>query len=90
MAWHFHAVPNDYYRFTKSGLKYIFRNFEKTYIHPCRGYVASLFQLSLVPFKGSKFLTGVPISLLNRLASYLDSKFYDDRLTTNFVVVAEK
>jgi len=40
-----HAAPNDYYRFTKDGMKYLLRKFKKVKIDTSGGFFSTLFNL---------------------------------------------
>jgi SAM-dependent methyltransferase len=40
-----HAAPNDYYRFTKQGMKYLLRDFKKTEINTSGGFFSTMFNL---------------------------------------------
>ena len=91
MTWFFHAVPDDYYRFTESGLKYLFKNFSETEVYPAGGYISTLFALTLLPFKYlPKSISFIPVTILNILGKALDKLFFDSRLTTNLVIIAKK
>ncbi len=73
-----HASPNDFYRFTKDGLKYILRNFKEIEIKACGGYMSALgncFYIgtyALDSLWGLGFLTRVILWPLLRILSYLD------------------
>jgi SAM-dependent methyltransferase len=37
----YHASPDDYYRFTETGIRYLCRNFAEITIRPCEGYAGT-------------------------------------------------
>ena len=73
-----HASPSDFYRFTKDGLKYLLKEFKKTEIKPCGGYMSALgncFYIgtyALDSLLGFGFLIRVISWPFLRLLSYLD------------------
>jgi len=97
MTWIYHGVPDDYYRFTISGLKHLFKDFSKVEVYPAGGYINTLASLVLLPIKSPPlplFLTVIPVTIANIAGKAIDSvvsKFIPkERLTTNFVVIARK
>ena len=105
MCWELHEEPYDFFRFTKYGLDALFTRagFEITPIKANGGKWAAISQLNLnmvyssfrkrkwwiKPFK-FLFINLHFTSLLNRIAVWLDHRFYDELLTLNYVVVAKK
>ena len=71
-----HGVPYDYFRFTKYGLREIFRDFEVLEVIPSGGYISTLMRLWNV-FIFSFFKSNLifaPIFLLNNLVGLLADK----------------
>lgn len=104
-CWELHEEPYDFYRFTKYGIRALLEkeNFKVICIYANGGKWAAIYQLNLniiysVFRKKSLFpyiLKFIFIKLhftglLNRMAIWLDKKFYDELLTLNYVVVARK
>ena len=93
MANPLHGEPHDYFRFTKYGLKHLFRNFSKIEkIEENGGALLSSMQFIIwgLSEKLPGFLS-LPITvLLNILSKKFDKIFYDPRFTTNYVIVARK
>lgn len=104
MYWPLHEEPYDFFRFTKHGFKYILEKagFEIIEIIS-NGGVWALAGQSLIHaifntdsnnliFKifRSAFYRLKMVYIINSLFSYLDSKFYNEVSTMNYVVVAIK
>ena len=52
-----HEEPNDFYRYTRYGLKYIFKNFSKVEISNRDGFIDNIFVLSVrLKFSKNYFL----------------------------------
>jgi SAM-dependent methyltransferase len=92
MAAPLHGEPYDYYRFTKYGLKEIFKDFKKIEIRPNGGTILSIFQLIVwgVSDKFPKFLAKPLIILLNFIGKKLDKILQDSRFTLNYSIFAIK
>jgi SAM-dependent methyltransferase len=105
LTWEIHEAPYDYFRYTKYGLDHMIRNggFEMIYTKSNGGKWAAIFQMNLniiySTFKKRSlaiklfkfaFIHAGLTSLINHFAKWLDSKYYDDILTLNYVLVAKK
>ncbi len=92
MYWHLHEEPYDFFRFTKHGFKYIFekQGFQMVESLANGGKWATLGQMIIHTFP--YFLTKRKFfrKLNNKLFSYLDSKYYDEYNTMNYVIIAKK
>ncbi len=103
--WELHEEPYDFFRFTKYGLTNLFeRNgFKVVYVKSNGGKWASIFQLWLnVLFSTRKYVTLrsrvikfllVNLKLVivyNRFSVWLDKRFFDDVLTLNYIIIAQK
>ncbi|MFV8226702.1 class I SAM-dependent methyltransferase [Christiangramia aquimixticola] len=92
MYWHLHEQPYDYFRFTKYGFKYIFekQGFELLEILPNGGKWSTFGQMVIHTFP--KFLVKLKSfrRLNNLIFSFLDSKYYYDFNTMNYLIVAKK
>lgn len=57
--WRYHAPETgeykDYYRFSKEGIKYLFRDFKKVELCPIRGHIETILNLTSLFGKGSFF-----------------------------------
>ena len=104
-TWELHEEPYDFFRITKHGLKELFEEsgFQIEYIKANGGKWAAMFQMiintvySTFKYKTfrSKILKILFLELqltwlINKLAIYLDKKFFDDGWTINYIVVAKK
>ena len=80
------------FRFTKSGFEHLFRDFNEVECNENGGYINTVFQLMILPFKGflPRQIAVFPTVILNIFGKVLDRIFYDSRLTTNLLVVAVK
>lgn len=91
MAWIFHAVPDDYFRYTESGLKHLFRGFSEVETYVAGGYVLTLAQLMLLPTKCIPPIFMAPICLIvNVTAGIFDQLFYSEKLTPTILIIAKK
>jgi 2-polyprenyl-3-methyl-5-hydroxy-6-metoxy-1,4-benzoquinol methylase len=105
LTWELHEEPYDFFRYTKYGLKAMFEKYGFTIVElkPNGGKWAALIQLNLniiySTFKRKSFLTKVLkglfinlrfTALINRVALWLDRNYFDDVLTLNYVIVAQK
>jgi SAM-dependent methyltransferase len=105
-VWEHHEQPYDYFRFTKYGFEYLFKKygFIVKEIRPCGGKWAVLAQLSLnIYYSGFIGKKGVfqrlfkilychlgLTTLTNFIGHYMDRVWFDDLITLNFVVIAQK
>ncbi len=95
--FHIHDEPNDFYRFTHYGLKYMFRNFKHVEIKNRNGWLESIFvnfvRLYFEKSYFSKFL-GVAFTILYFLfypiIIILQNIFISNKLTTGYFIVAKK
>jgi len=93
MANPLHGEPHDYFRFTKYGLKHLFRNFNKIEkIEENGGALLSISQFFIwgINEKLPRIINLPIIILLNFIIKKLDKLFYDTRFTTNYIIVARK
>jgi SAM-dependent methyltransferase len=78
--WHFHSWPNDYFRYTKEGLRYLSKkaNFEIVHIHSMGGPFLVLFHVIDVNFRlyGGSFRRLLIYTPLMLLFNTLDSIFF--------------
>ncbi len=93
MANPLHGEPYDFFRFTKYGLKELFKKFKKIEnIEENGGALLSIFQFVIWGFneKLPRFITYLLNPVLNFTIKRLDKTFYDARFTTNYLIVARK
>jgi hypothetical protein len=92
MAAPLHGEPYDYYRFTKYGLKDLFKNFSKTEIKENGGAALSIFQLIVwaVSDKMPKILSSIFIPFLNIIGKSADRVLYSKVFTLNYSVFSIK
>ena len=90
MAWIYHPDPKDYYRFTKDGLKYLFRNFSKVEVREIGGSLLAIAQLEVLAWSKVPVLGKICTVILNLIAPTLDRWFYDKKLSMNMLVIAKK
>ena len=92
MAAPLHGEPYDYYRFTKYGLKDLFKKFKSVEVVPNGGAALSIFQLIVwgVSEKLPKFAAAPLIIFLNMLGRISDKAFYSEVFTINYSVFAVK
>ena len=104
-CWELHEEPYDFFRFTKYGLKELFKkyNFEIVEIKSNGGKWAALFQTAINIFFSTRkyktfrsriikliFIHFRFLYVYNRFAVWLDKKYFDDKLTLNYLVVVRK
>lgn len=104
-SWELHEEPYDFFRFSKYGLEYLFKQngFEIINIKANGGKWAATFQLFLnTLFSVRRFnsLRGLLIKwvfirfkfiiLYNKFGIWLDKKYFDDIFTLNYLVIAKK
>ena len=104
-CWELHEEPYDFFRYSKYGLKAMLTNngFDVIDIRANGGKWAAIIQMNIniiySTFRKKSFfvkiMKGVFINLrltalLNRIALWVDQKYYSDLLTLNYVVVARK
>jgi len=93
MANPLHGEPHDYFRFTKYGLKQLFKEFSKIEkIEENGGALLSISQFIIwgLSEKLPKIINFIIIPFLNLIIKKLDKLFYDPRFTTNYIIVARK
>lgn len=104
-SWELHEEPYDFFRFTKYGLQYLFEKygFEIVVIKANGGKWAAIGQLFLNTLFSTRkyrtwrsfivkqiFITCKFIWVYNKLAVWVDKKYFDEQLTLNYLVVAKK
>ncbi|MAG07426.1 hypothetical protein CMI46_01260 [Candidatus Pacearchaeota archaeon] len=92
MAAPLHGEPYDYYRFTKYGLKDLFKDFKHVEITPNGGAVLSIMQLINWGFseKVPKLISLPLIYSINLIGKTMDKLIYSDVFTLNYSVFAVK
>lgn len=104
-SWELHEEPYDFYRYTKYSLKENFTaaGFEVIKLKANGGKWAAIFQLNLNILMSTRkyktlrsrlialFLVKLRMMYLyNKLAIWLDKKYYDEILTLNYLIVLKK
>ncbi len=104
-SWELHEEPYDFFRFTKYGLRYLFDKygFEIVVLKANGGKWAAISQLFLnMLFSTRKYKTWRSfivklifirfrfIWIYNKLSIRLDKRYFDEKLTLNYLVVAKK
>lgn len=104
-CWELHEEPYDFFRVTKHGLKKMFEDagFHVHYTKANGGKWAAHFQMMLnmiySSFKYKTFRSKVVkfffvnfglTWLINRIAIWMDKRYFDDVWTLNYIVVAQK
>ena len=104
-CWELHEEPHDFFRISKHGIKRLFEenNFSVVSIKSNGGKWAAAFQImintiySTFKYKTvrAKILKIIFVELrlcqlLNKLAIWIDKRYFDDVLTLNYIVVGEK
>ncbi len=104
-TWELHEEPYDFFRITKHGIKELLEEagFKIEYIKANGGKWAAMFQMmintvySTFKYKTvrSKILKIIFLELhltwlINKMAIYIDRKFFDDVWSINYIVVAKK
>ena len=92
-----HDEPHDYYRYTKYGLKYLFKNFSNTEIIPRDGWLDTIF-VFFIRLKFSKNYVLKILSILMLIVYFiflplinLIQKFLKfDKITTGYFIIANK
>jgi len=91
MAWINHAVPDDYFRYTESGLNYLFKDFSKIKTYSLGGYILTLFQFVVLLTKGLPFFIKNPINfVLNSVGNFLDKRIRINKLSPITTIIAKK
>ena len=92
-----HDAPNDFYRFTKYGLKEIFKEFSKVEIKEKNGWLESIFVLIMRIKKSRSFLNKILGNsflmlyfLLYPLILIIQKIFKTNSLTTGYYLKAIK
>jgi len=95
--FHIHDAPNDFYRFTKYGLKEIFKEFSKVEIKEKNGWLESIFVLIMRIKKSRSFLNKILGNsflllyfFLYPLILIIQSIFKTNGLTTGYYLKAIK
>lgn len=95
--FHIHDEPNDFYRFTHFGLKYLFRNYKDVVIKRRNGWLESIFvNFIRLYFEKNYFskLLGLGFTILYfilyPLIIILQKIFISDKLTTGYFIKATK
>ena len=95
--FHIHDEPNDFYRFTNYGLKYLFRNFQHVEIKRRNGWLESIFvNFVRLYFEKNYFskLIGLGFTILYfffyPLIIIVQKIFISNKLTTGYFVKAIK
>ena len=95
--FHIHDEPNDFYRFTNYGLKYLFRNFQHVEIKRRNGWLESIFvNFVRLYFEKNYFskLIGLGFTILYfffyPLIIIMQKIFISNKLTTGYFVKAIK
>jgi SAM-dependent methyltransferase len=71
-----HGIPHDFYRFTRYGLREVFKDFEIISIIPHNGYLATLLRLwnvFLIYLPGAYYLLAPVFFINNMLALFFDT-----------------
>lgn len=91
MYWHLHEEPYDFFRFTKHGFRYILenQNFEVVNILANGGKWATFGQMVIHTFPNFLIKRKIFRKYSNMFFSYLDTKYYYDYNTMNYVVIAK-
>lgn len=95
--FHIHDEPNDFYRFTHYGLKYLFRNYKDVVIKRRNGWLESIFVNFIRLFYEKNYLSkllglgfAILYFILYPLVIILQKIFISDKLTTGYFVKATK
>ncbi len=92
MQWRHHEAPYDFHRFTRYGLiDYLGRHgFSVRSIQSCGGVYALLGQIWLNHLSEKGVQNRFVFRMVNRMALWLDKKYYDPDDTINWMCIAEK
>lgn len=92
MYWPLHEEPYDFFRFTKHGFRHLLEKagFEVLSIAPNGGKWALFGQVFFQTIPWWLVMPKFVKWFFNSIFSFLDKKFFDDRSTINYVVVAKK
>ena len=93
MANPLHGEPHDYFRFTKYGLKELFKKFKKIEkIEENGGALLSIGQFIVWGISDitPSFISLPIIILLNLIIKKMDKIFYNPIFTTNYIIIAVK
>ena len=91
-----HDTPNDYYRFTKFGIKKIFINYDEIFIEKRTGFIWTVLVLfARLIFSKKKFhkffgIILLPFCILISPLAYLLDRFLPDDITTGYVAAFRK
>lgn len=96
-VFHIHDEPYDFFRFTKYGLKHLFKNFSEVEILSRNGWLETILVL-FVRLRLEKSLTGKFIGnlfilvyfLLTPITFLLQKKIKSDKMTTGYFLSAKK
>lgn len=103
-CWQIHAKPNDFYRFTPYGIKYLFEKngFEILEIKSMEGMYATLHQLDVLHMVNrerknmisrlwNRYInTYIAIPIKNLKAIMFDQVFYNDKMCLGYLIIAMK
>ena len=95
--FHIHDEPYDFFRFTKYGLEYLFKDFSEVEILSRNGWLETILVL-FVRLRLEKSLTGKLIGnlfilvyfLLTPITFLLQRKIQSDKMTTGYFLIAKK
>tara|TARA_Y100000034_G_scaffold133853_1_gene200659 strand:- start:514 stop:1185 length:672 start_codon:yes stop_codon:yes gene_type:complete len=91
MAQVLHGEPHDYFRFTKYGLRELFKKFKYVEVKPNGGALLAIFQFFIFAIDQKFPIISKPIvTFLNLTIKKLDKMFFDERFTINYLVYAIK
>ena len=91
MYWPLHEEPYDFFRFTKHGFRYILEKSGFTVVEiNSNGGKWSLLGQTLILTVPFVYKWSVIRYISNAIFSKLDEKFYHDKNTMNYVVIAQK
>ncbi|MBF2066006.1 MAG: class I SAM-dependent methyltransferase [Calothrix sp. C42_A2020_038] len=97
MSWGLHEEPDDFYRYTKYGIQYLLSEagYVDIQIKPLEGLLASVIQLIIDEYyaiwlKSNKSAANHAVTILNKIALWLDKKFPTQRFCLTYLSTAHK